>query len=129
MAAPAGTGGPDRSSFSTPNRDSRTMKPRLFTPGATPVPESVMLRMAQPIIHHRTPEFQAELLAVGEGLRYLFCTEQPVMTLTASGTGAMEAALVNTLSAGDEIIFVNAGKFGERWGEIARAYGVVTHEI
>ena len=105
------------------------MKPRLFTPGPTPVPESIMLRMAQPIIHHRTPEFQAELASVGEGLRYLFCTEQPVMTLTSSGTGAMEAALVNTLSAGDEIIFVNAGKFGERWGEIARAYGVTAHEI
>ena len=68
------------------------MKPRLFTPGPTPVPESIILRMAQPIIHHRTPEFQAELASVGEGLRYLFCTEQPVMTLTSSGTGAMEAA-------------------------------------
>jgi aspartate aminotransferase-like enzyme len=105
------------------------MKPRLFTPGPTPVPEAIMLRMAQPIIHHRTPEFQAALASVGEGLRYLFCTEQPVMTLTSSGTGAMEAALVNTLSAGDEIIFVNAGKFGERWGEIARAYGLTAHEI
>ncbi len=105
------------------------MKPRLFTPGPTPVPESVMLRMAQPMIHHRTPEFQASLRAVTEGLQYLFCTAQPVLTLTASGTGAMEAALVNTLSPGDEIIFVNAGKFGERWGEIARAYGLVPHEI
>ncbi len=105
------------------------MKPRLFTPGPTPVPESIMLRMAQPIIHHRTPEFQATLRDVGEGLQYLFGTTQPVLTLTASGTGAMEAALVNTLSAGQEIIFVNAGKFGERWGEIANAYGLVVHEI
>lgn len=105
------------------------MKPRLFTPGPTPVPESVMLRMAQPIIHHRTPEFQAALRSVSEGLQYLFCTTQPVFTLTASGTGAMEAALVNTLSAGDEIVFVNAGKFGERWGDIARAYGLHAHEI
>jgi aspartate aminotransferase-like enzyme len=88
-----------------------------------------MLRMAQPIIHHRTPEFQAALKSVDDGLKYLFRTDQPVFTLTASGTGAMEAAIVNTLSAGDEIIFVNAGKFGERWGEIARAYGVVAHEI
>lgn len=105
------------------------MKPRLFTPGPTPVPESVMLRMAQPIIHHRTPEFQRALMDATENLRYLFGTTGPVLTLTASGTGAMEAALVNTLSAGDEIISVNAGKFGERWGEIARAYGVITHEI
>ncbi|MEO5928906.1 MAG: alanine--glyoxylate aminotransferase family protein [Candidatus Kapaibacterium sp.] len=105
------------------------MKPRLFTPGPTPVPESIMLRMAQPIIHHRTVEFQKALHDVGEGLGYLFRTSQPVMTLTSSGTGAMEAALVNTLSAGDEIIFVNAGKFGERWGEIATVYGIVAHEI
>ncbi len=105
------------------------MKPRLFTPGPTPVPESVMLRMAQPIIHHRTPEFQGALRDVTEGLQYLFCTSQPVLTLTASGTGAMESALVNTLSPGDELVFVNAGKFGERWGEIARAYGLVPHEI
>lgn len=105
------------------------MKPRLFTPGPTPVPESIMLRMAQPIIHHRTPEFQEALRSVGEGLGYLFCTSQPVMTLTSSGTGAMETSLVNTLSAGDELIFVNGGKFGERWGEIARAYGLVAHEI
>lgn len=105
------------------------MKPRLFTPGPTPVPESVMLAMAEPIIHHRTPEFQKALRDLSDGLGYLFCTKQPVMTLTASGTGAMEAAIVNTLSAGDEIITVNGGKFGERWGEIARAYGVVPHEV
>ncbi len=105
------------------------MKPRLFTPGPTPVPEQVMLRMAQPMIHHRTKEFSRTLHNVGEGLQYLFGTKLPVLTLTASGTGAMEAALVNTLSAGDEIIFVNAGKFGERWGDIARAYGVTAHEI
>ncbi len=105
------------------------MKPRLFTPGPTPVPESVMLRMAQPIIHHRTPEFQRSLMEATENLSYLFGTTQPVFTLTSSGTGAMEAAIVNTLSAGDEIIFVNAGKFGERWGEIARAYGVTAHEV
>ncbi|HVZ40237.1 MAG TPA: alanine--glyoxylate aminotransferase family protein [Candidatus Kapabacteria bacterium] len=105
------------------------MKPRLFTPGPTPVPESVTLRMAQPIIHHRTPEFQNVLRDVASGLQYLFCTAQPVLTITASGTGAMEAAIVNTLSAGDEILFVNAGRFGERWGAMARAYGVAAHEI
>lgn len=88
-----------------------------------------MLRMAQPIIHHRTNEFRSALRRVSDGLSYLFRTSQPVLTLTASGTGAMEAALVNTLSAGDEIVFVNGGKFGERWGEIARAYGIVPHEI
>ncbi len=105
------------------------MKPRLFTPGPTPVPEEIMLRMAEPLIHHRTEEFQQILRDASEGLQYLFCTTQPVMTLAASGTGAMEAAIVNTLSAGDEIITVNCGKFGERWGKIAAAYGLQYHEI
>ncbi|MBX7215796.1 MAG: alanine--glyoxylate aminotransferase family protein [Candidatus Kapabacteria bacterium] len=105
------------------------MKTRLFTPGPTPVPEHVMLRMAQPIIHHRTDEFRNVIRRVSDNLQYLFCTAQPVLTLTSSGTGAMEAAIVNTLSAGDELLFVNGGKFGERWGEIARAYGVTAHEL
>lgn len=105
------------------------MKPRLFTPGPTPVPEEVLLRMAEPVIHHRTPEFQRELSEATENLRYLFCTTHPVLTLTASGTGAMEAVIVNAFSAGDEVITVNGGKFGERWGEIARAFGLVVHEV
>lgn len=105
------------------------MKTRLFTPGPTPVPESVMLRMAQPIIHHRTAEFREIFQRASDNLRYLFQTEQPVLTLTSSGTGAMEAALVNTLSPGDEIIHVNGGKFGARWGNIATAYGLVAHAI
>jgi serine---pyruvate transaminase len=88
-----------------------------------------MLRMAQPIIHHRTAEFREIFQRASENLQYLFQTSQPVLTLTASGTGAMEAALVNTLSAGDEIIFVDGGKFGERWGSIARAYGVTAHPL
>ena len=105
------------------------MKTRLFTPGPTPVPEQVMLRMAQPIIHHRTPEFKEAFAEVNDNLKYLYCTEQPVLTLTSSGTGAMEAALANTLSRGDEIICVNGGKFGERWGNIADAYGLQKREI
>lgn len=88
-----------------------------------------MLRMAQPIIHHRTAEFREIFQRASENLQYLFQTSQPVMTLTSSGTGAMEAAIVNTLSAGDEIIYVNGGKFGERWGSIAKAYGVVAHAL
>lgn len=105
------------------------MRPRLFTPGPTPVPEQVMLRMAQPIIHHRTEEFQAALEGVTADLGYLFCTDGPVLTLTSSGTGAMEAAIVNTMSRGDAIVTVNGGKFGERWGNIAEAYGLVHHSI
>ncbi len=105
------------------------MKKRLFTPGPTPIPESVMLAMAEPIIHHRNPEFVEVLTSVNENLKYLFQTKNEVLTLTSSGTGAMEASVVNLLSAGDKAIFVNLGKFGERWGEIMKAYGVEPVEI
>lgn len=105
------------------------MKKRLFTPGPTPVPESVALAMAQPIIHHRNPEFIEIFSRVNENLKYLFQTKQDVYTLTSSGTGAMEAVVANLLSFGDKAIFVNGGKFGERWGEICRAYGVDAIEV
>jgi|YelNatPaOPRAMG01_1025707.scaffolds.fasta_scaffold01508_12 aspartate aminotransferase-like enzyme len=105
------------------------MKKRLFTPGPTPIPESVMLSMAEPIIHHRNPEFVEVLKSVNENLKYLFQTKNDVVILTSSGTGAMEASVANLLSAGDKAIFVNLGKFGERWGEIMKAYGVVPVEI
>jgi len=100
------------------------MKSRLFTPGPTPVPEDVLLRLAAPLIHHRHPEFRALLERVQMNLRTVFQTREPVLTLTASGTGAMEACVVNLLSAGDTVIAVNGGKFGKRWGEIATRYGV-----
>ncbi len=105
------------------------MKKRLFTPGPTPIPESVMLTMAEPIIHHRNPEFVEILTSVNQNLKYLFQTKNEVLTLTSSGTGAMEATVVNLLSAGDKAMFVNLGKFGERWGEIMKAYGVEPIEI
>jgi aspartate aminotransferase-like enzyme len=105
------------------------MKKRLFTPGPTPIPESVMLAMAEPIIHHRNPEFVSVLTSVNENLKYLFQTKNEVVTLTSSGTGAMEASVANLLSPGDKAIFVNLGKFGERWGEIMKAYGVEPIEI
>ena len=105
------------------------MKTRLFTPGPTPVPEQIMVQMAQPIIHHRTDEFKEAFADVNENLKYLFCTEQPVLTLTSSGSGGMEAAIANTLSKGDQIITVNGGKFGARWGKISQAYGLVNRQI
>jgi len=107
----------------------RAMKKRLFTPGPTPIPEQVALALAQPIIHHRNPEFIEIFSRVNENLKYLFQTKQDVYTLTSSGTGAMEAAVANLLSSGDKAIFVNGGKFGERWGEICKAYGVEAIEI
>ena len=96
----------------------------LMTPGPTPVPEDIRNEMAKPIIHHRTKEYQAIFKEVTEGLKKIFKTENDVFTFTSSGTGAMEASIVNVLSPGDKIIVVRGGKFGERFGEIAKAYGV-----
>ncbi len=98
------------------------MKKRLFTPGPTPVPEQVMLRMAQPMIHHRNPEFMEILTRVHEDLKYLFQTKQPVLVLTCSGTGGVEATMVSMFSPGDKLIAVNGGKFGERLVDMARKY-------
>jgi aspartate aminotransferase-like enzyme len=82
-----------------------------------------------PVIHHRTPEFGAVLAEVQGGLRELFGTAQDVLILAASGTGAMEGAVTNLLSPGDQVIVVNGGKFGERWTKICEAYGVEVHEV
>src|SRR5215468_3385641 len=96
----------------------------LMAPGPTPVPSEVLLAMAQPMIHHRTPEYESLFIDVRAGLKRLFQTGRDVIPFTSSGTGAMEAAVVNTLSAGDTVLVLRAGKFGERWEEICRAYGV-----
>jgi len=105
------------------------LKRYLLTPGPTPVPPEVLLRMSQPLIHHRTPEFSQLFTEVQDGLRWLFQTEQEVLILAASGTGAMEAAVVNTCAAGDTVIVVNGGKFGARWLKICQAFGVKVIEI
>jgi serine---pyruvate transaminase len=101
----------------------------LLTPGPTPLPPEVCEAMAKPIIHHRTPQFQAVLKEASEGLKYIFQTANDVFVLTSSGTGAMEAAVINLLSAQDTAITVQAGKFGERWTEICKAYGINTEVI
>jgi aspartate aminotransferase-like enzyme len=99
-------------------------KKYLMTPGPTPVPEDIRSEMAKPMIHHRTKEYQAIFKDVTEGLQKIFKTQGDVFTFTSSGTGAMEASIVNVLSQGDKIIVVRGGKFGERFGDIAKAYGV-----
>ena len=101
----------------------------LLSPGPTPIPDSVLSVAAEPIIHHRTPEFSEIFMQVTEGLKYVFQTKEDVFILTSSGSGAMETSIVNTLSPGDTVIAVNGGKFGERWGNICRAYGVKVREI
>ena len=96
----------------------------LFTPGPTPVPPKTSLAMAAPIIHHRSPQFATVLAEVKENLKYVFQTQNDVLILASSGTGGMEGAVTNTLSPGDKALVVRAGKFGERWAEICKAYGV-----
>lgn len=105
------------------------IKRYLLTPGPTPVPVEIALRMAEPIIHHRTPEFSKIFSEVRAGLKMLFQTAEDVLVLASSGTGAMEAAVINLLSAGDRVIVVNGGKFGERWTKICQSYGVRVEEI
>jgi aspartate aminotransferase-like enzyme len=100
------------------------LKKYLLAPGPTPVPAEVLLAMAQPVIHHRTPQFSAVFRSAADGARELFETSQPVMMLAATGTGGMESAVTNTLSPGDRVIVVNGGKFGERWMEIGETYGL-----
>jgi aspartate aminotransferase-like enzyme len=100
------------------------IKKQLFSPGPTPVPERVLLAMAGPVMHHRDAAYETLFQEVREGLKYVFQTKQEVLVLASSGTGAMEAAVCNTLSRGDEALVVRGGKFGERWGEICEAYGV-----
>ncbi|MBF6568850.1 MAG: alanine--glyoxylate aminotransferase family protein [Candidatus Binataceae bacterium] len=105
------------------------MKKYLFTPGPAPVPPEVLLEMARPIIHHRTPEFSAILDQARERMQPLMGTSQEVILLASSGSGAMEAAVTNLLKPGDQAVFVDGGKFGERWGRLLSAYGMTGHRI
>jgi aspartate aminotransferase-like enzyme len=97
-------------------------KTRLFTPGPTPLLPAAMAAMAQSEVHHRTAEFRAAYKQVLEDLHYFYNTKNDVLMFTASGTGAMEAAVSNLFSPGDAVLVATAGKFGERWVEIARAF-------
>ena len=99
-------------------------KKYLFSPGPTMLPPEVLLKMAEPIMHHREPEFEKVFAEIREGLKYLFQTKNEVLIFTSSGTGAMEGAVSNLLSGGDKALVIRGGKFGERWGEICKAYGI-----
>ncbi len=99
-------------------------KKYLLAPGPVPVPPRALLAMAQPVIHHRLPEFSAVLSKIRQDLRYLFQTTQDVLFFASSGTGAMEACVANLFSPGEEVIVIRGGKFGERWGELAETFGL-----
>ena len=105
------------------------MKRRLMTPGPTPVPEETLLELAKPVTYHRTAEFRQLLTEVTADLQYVFQTRQPIITLTASGTGALEAAIVNCLPPGAKAICLIAGRFGERWRNLCQTYGVESINI
>jgi aspartate aminotransferase-like enzyme len=101
----------------------------LMAPGPTPIPERVQAAMNVPLQHHRTPQFREIFQEVRKNLQEVFETKQPVLLLTSSGTAAMEAAVTNLFSAGDEVLVLNAGKFGERWAKLATTYGLTPREI
>ena len=99
-------------------------KELLFTPGPTPIPPEALLAMAQPIDYHRSDTAVTLIKDVLEKLKHVFQTENDILFLTSSGTGAMEGAVANLLSREDKVIVIQSGKFGERWNDICTAYGV-----
>ncbi|MDR2884182.1 MAG: alanine--glyoxylate aminotransferase family protein [Deferribacteraceae bacterium] len=105
------------------------LKKFLIAPGPTPVPAEVLLEIAKPVMHHRTAEFSAIFAEARNGLKPLFGTSQDVIILLSSGTAAMEASIVNTLSQNDRILVIDGGKFGERWGSIAKKYGLTVDTL
>lgn len=105
------------------------IKQLLLAPGPTPVPARVRLAMAQPMFHHRTPQFSQLFGEVRDSLRELYQTAEDVLVLASSGTGAMEAAVTNCFQPGDEVIVINGGKFGERWIKLSTTFGLKPVEI
>jgi aspartate aminotransferase-like enzyme len=105
------------------------LKRYLLAPGPTPVPPEVLLSMAMPIIHHRSPDFLPVLDSAKKGLQWLYQTKNDVLILCSTGTGGMVGAVNNFFSQGDKVIVINGGKFGERWTKICKNYGLDVDEI
>jgi aspartate aminotransferase-like enzyme len=101
----------------------------LRIPGPTPVPPEVLAASARQMIDHRGPEFGDLLKRLTRNLQTAFQTTNDVLLLTGSGSGGMEAAIVNTLSPGDRVIAVTVGAFGDRFAQIAEAYGAQVHRL
>jgi len=101
----------------------------LRSPGPTPCPDDVLQAMSRQMIHHRSPEFAAIIARVTEGLKQTFETKNDLFCLSASGTGAMEAMVVNFLSPGDRVLVVSIGVFGDRFATIAKTYGADVTKI
>ena len=105
------------------------IKHYLLSPGPTPIPNEVALAMSETMIHHRTPQFNQIFDQARQGLKKLFGTKNDVLILASSGTGAMEASVANLFSPGDKVLVINGGKFGERWLNIANAFGLSPIEL
>ena len=105
------------------------MKYRLFTPGPTSVPEATLLKLAQPVHHHRTGEFRAMFAEIQKQLQYIYQTKNTVFTITGSGTSAAEAGIVNALAPGSKALCVTNGKFAERWSQVCTTYGIEHKDI
>jgi len=101
----------------------------LMAPGPTPVPPEVLAAGAQPVLHHRGPDFRALMLRCLERLREVCRTQNDVLLFTASGSGAFESAGANLLSPGERVLAVSAGEFGERWAALAAAYGADVQDL
>ena len=101
----------------------------LRTPGPTPIPEYIYEAMSDPMINHRGPEFFELISECTERLQQVFMTRQDVFILTSSGTGALEASIVNTLSPGDRVLAASAGSFGDRYADALEAYGAVVQRV
>jgi len=104
-------------------------KKYLLAPGPTQVSPEVLLAMAQPVLHHRAPEFAKLFEQIRQDLKWFFQTQNDVLVLASTGTGGMEGSVTNFLSPGEKALVVNGGKFGERWMKICQAYGVKVEEI
>jgi aspartate aminotransferase-like enzyme len=104
-------------------------KERLLTPGPTTIPAEVLQAMNVPMLHHRSDAFKKELRKACEGMRWLLSWDSDPIFLACSGTGALEASLLNTCKPGDSIIAVNGGVFGARWAKIAERLEIIPHEI
>jgi len=100
------------------------IKERLFTPGPTPLLMEAQLRALTMTLHHRTDAFRTLMRETLDNLKYYFNTKNEVIVFASSGTGAMEGAVSNLLSPGDRVLIGTAGKFGERWVQLAKAYGI-----
>lgn len=105
------------------------LKRYLLAPGPTPVPPEVLLSMAMPIIHHRSPDFLPVFDSAKKGLQWLFQTKNDVLILASTGTGGMVGAVNNFFNPGEKVLVINGGKFGERWIKICQVYGLKVEEI